>query len=130
VSHIAETAWIPEQEGTPSPRCRWGGDVFLAHRYTYGEWLEPFLPELAPGFVSAADRNFGGTLATHMEDNAMTNPDPLRTDSPVMGDHPELETDEVQRVEPVPSRDWRSPMMIAAIVALIVVVILVIWAIM
>lgn len=103
--------------------------MLLAHRYTYGEWLERFLPELAPGFVSAADRNLGGARVTHMEDNAMTNPDPLRTDSPVMGDHPELETDEVQRVEPVPTRDWRSPMMIAAIVALIVVVVIVILAI-
>ena len=59
----------------------------------------------------------------------MTNPDPLRTDAPVMGDHPELETDEVQRVEPTPSRDMRSPMMIAGIVALIVVVVIVILAI-
>jgi hypothetical protein len=59
----------------------------------------------------------------------MTNPDPAPTDRPVMGDHPELETDEVQRVEPARTRDMRSPLMIAGIVALIVVVVIVILAI-
>ncbi len=58
----------------------------------------------------------------------MTNPDPLRTDRPVMGDHPELETDEVQRLEPVRTRDVRSPMVIAGIVVLVVVVVIVILA--
>ena len=58
----------------------------------------------------------------------MTNPDPVRNDRPVMGDHPELETDEVQRVEPVRTRDMRSPLVIAGIVALVVVVVIVIRA--
>lgn len=58
----------------------------------------------------------------------MTNPDPVRTDRPVMGDHPELETDEVQRVEPVRTRDMRSPLVIAGIVALVVVIVIVVLA--
>jgi hypothetical protein len=64
-----------------------------------------------------------------MEDHAMTNQALLRTDRPMMGNHHELETDEVQRVEATPSRDMRSPLMIAGIIALIVVAVIVILAI-
>lgn len=47
------------------------------------------------------------------------------TDGPAMGDHPELETDDPQRVEPVDD-EGRSPLVIGGIVALLVIVVIVI----
>ncbi len=47
------------------------------------------------------------------------------TDGPVMGDHPELEDDDLQQVEPVNDDNGRSPLLIAGIVALVIVVVVI-----
>ncbi len=48
-------------------------------------------------------------------------------DRPVMGDHPELETDETRRYVPLTrGRDGRSPLVIAGIVALVILIVIVI----
>jgi hypothetical protein len=47
------------------------------------------------------------------------------TDGPVMGDHPELEADDVQRAEPVNDNDGRSPLLIVGIVALVILVVVI-----
>ncbi len=63
-----------------------------------------------------------------MTDPTPQGPDRPATDGSVMGDHPELEADEDQRDEPVRARDWLSPLVVAGIVGLIVVVVIVLLA--
>jgi hypothetical protein len=47
------------------------------------------------------------------------------TDGPVMGDHPEMEADDMQRVEPVGDDEGRPPLLIAGIVALVIIVVVI-----
>ncbi len=63
----------------------------------------------------------------------MTNSSPRRdespvTDGPVIRDHPELEADEVRPNMPGPTRDTRSPLVIAGIVVLVIVIVIVVLA--
>ncbi len=61
----------------------------------------------------------------------MTDPTPQHpsrpTDGrPVMGDHPELETDETQRTTPALDRDDHSPLLVPGIILLVIVVLIII----
>jgi hypothetical protein len=60
----------------------------------------------------------------------MTGPTPQRpsrpTDArPVMGDHPELETDETQRTALTPDRGGRSSLLVPGIILLVIVVVVI-----
>ncbi len=47
------------------------------------------------------------------------------SDGPVMGDHPDLEADDEQRSEPVADDNGRSPLLIAGLVALVLLVVVI-----